>query len=397
MAHFPTLVKIIASFIYWTRQEDVKKSRARFIVFTGSSGKTTTRYFIDYTLKQLGYNSISPQAGYTNEIGIVLASLGISDVSLKKISTWKAIFYNLIPKDSFVCIELGADFRTDIPWFLKRFKANVVVLTDSDQRHWFGGRHNIEKDRQALFETLTPQDAFILSSDRFDELPDAAKLKPQIFKINPQEKFTKKIEIFDLFKDYQVSIPYPKKEYLFQFSRRLFDPQISALGLTLGVVDYLRRLPDLKEDFFMDYVFPEERLEIKRLGLTSTIIADTYKAIPNCTEWFLKNADQIQASKKILVLSEMKPDVINVNLYYGEILNLLPNFSKVYFVGSDKVFNILKKTSTPIEKINLENNYDDLCQKILGEADEGCVVFLKGAQSFGFNNIVRKLSSSGNR
>lgn len=393
MASFKIFAKIIASAIYLARKRAIKNSQPSFVVFTGTSGKTTARYLVAYTLKKLGYSVISPKIGYTNELGIILATLDIEKASLKKFTTWVSIFKKKIPKNAFICIELGADFRNDIPWFLKRFKPSIVVVTGVDYQHWSNSRRSIVEHRKRLIESAPHNGAVIFGSKNEDvEMHAVPNLKAKVFRANSSNQYTDELTPSYVLNPGNATFNYIGRKYSFRFSRYLFQPQIEALASTIAVVDFLDKLPDLKNDFFNNYISPEERLEIHALNSDSLIIADTYKAVPKCTEWLLKTVGRIKCNKKILVLSEMRPPVNDVDFFYGRLSDHLTFFSKIYFVGSSSVYKVLQKKNDYVERVS-PGSYEGLSKKIRRELEKNSVVLIKGAEYYNLNSLKRNLLS----
>jgi len=74
---------------------------------------------VAFTLKSLGLLVHSNNAGYSNELGIIISAIGFTNFSPKSLPDWFKLLSKKIEPNQFICIELGADFYPDIGWFLK--------------------------------------------------------------------------------------------------------------------------------------------------------------------------------------------------------------------------------------------------------------------------------------
>ncbi len=120
----------------------------------------------------------------------------------------------------------------------------------------------------------------------------------------------------------------------------------------------------------------------------SIIIEDTYKATPLCTFWFLSIAQQIQAKRKILVLTEMRPLTYNVESFI-KILGEMSKFAdQCYFIGPDLYYNIILKINAKIEHID-QSNYTNTAIELIRKTTNNDVIFLKGANYYRLENLIK--------
>jgi UDP-N-acetylmuramoylalanine-D-glutamate ligase len=70
------IYKVVATLLALILSKKINQ-RCKFLVFTGTVGKTTMRDTVSYVLKEFGLTVRSSNLGYTNELGIVLSIFGI--------------------------------------------------------------------------------------------------------------------------------------------------------------------------------------------------------------------------------------------------------------------------------------------------------------------------------
>jgi hypothetical protein len=150
------LIRLIADCIYLIHRGAFLATPPRFIVFTGTSGKTLARFATTHALRSAGATVVSPPLGYTNELGLVLAAIGIESVRLTSLAGVRSILRARPDSSAYICIELGADWRYDIPWFLNRFTPHGVCITTTTKTEWTRELGDIWADKQLLVRQIPP-------------------------------------------------------------------------------------------------------------------------------------------------------------------------------------------------------------------------------------------------
>lgn len=378
-------IRLTANFIYLLRKKTLTTSNVRFLVFTGTSGKTLARSATTYALRKTGYTVVSPPYGYTNELGIVLAALGIESIKLFSFSGLHRIFFEKPRSETYACIELGADWYPDTNWFLKHFKPYGVCLTNTTDVEWVRSLSIIWKEKNLLIKSVSPSGfvCFSAQNESYEKMKGICSLSL----VTHHEFVTSSKDV-----NYFV---YSINNHAVQFHSPYADlfPYMEAFGAALTCLHALKTDVSSK-DFFSEYKPVVDRLFIQELPSGATLIADTYKAIPQCTEYVLQLAGAMQKKRKIAVLSEMRPVWKNKEQHYAHIALLVKNFNEVYFIGPPDSTKILSGHLANLQIIEHESHYKDLVKKITAHADVETVFVIKGAGYYHFSELVTMLRTT---
>ncbi len=370
MATRNILIRLIANCIYFLRYRTIRASGSRFIVFTGTSGKTLARSATTYALRKAGCSVISPPYGYTNELGIVLAALGIESLHLFSLKGVAQALTSCPPQGAYICVEVGADWYPDIPWFVKRFAPWGVCVTDVVADEWTRPRAAIWNEKRELIKHI-PADGFLCYSKHNTSLDELRS-----FKISNEQRR-------EFYSSEHVS------------SSRLADllPYAEAFGCAVSCLQIIDKSVSIQEDFFDGYTPVAERLSISSLSNGAMLVADTYKAIPQCTEYVVKLALSLPAKHRIAVMSEMRPLWRNMREHYVRVASLLKSFDRVYFVGPQQVVAILLESLPGLQVIENESEYANVAEDILADSGSESLVVVKGAGRYHLARLVSKLKS----
>lgn len=368
MATRNLFIRLIADCIYFLRYRTIRSGNARFIVFTGTSGKTLARSATAYALRKAGYRVIFPPYGYTNELGIVLAALGIESVRLFSFAGLARALTGRPPKGAYICVEAGADWYPDIPWFVRRFTPYGICITDVATAEWARPLAAIWDEKKELIRHISP-DGFVCFSTRNPSLPELRSMKvPQ----EQRKEFTAE--------DNEFSSPLAA-----------YMPYREAFGCAIACLECIDTKASLPKDFFSAYRGVPERFSLSVLRSGATVIADTYKAIPQCTEYVLDLARSLPAKKRIVVISEMRPLWRNERLHYEHLASLLQSFDATYFIGPQNLGLFLAELLPNLRVINGESQYPQIAKDILAEAGPGTTIVVKGAGRYRLLELVSLL------
>lgn len=372
-------IRLTANFIYLLRKKTLTTSNVRFLVFTGTSGKTLARSATTYALRKTGYTVVSPPYGYTNELGIVLAALGIESIKLFSFSGLHRIFFEKPCSETYACIELGADWYPDTNWFLKHFKPYGVCLTNITKEEWVRSLSVIWKEKDLLIKNVSFHGFVCFSSqnDSFDKIKGIDYLATF-----PFHEFTVSCKDINHF---VYSINNSNMDFYSSFANLL--PYREAFGAALTCLRALE-ISISSEDFFSGYKPVTDRLLMTELASGATLLADTYKAVPQCTEYVLHLARSIPKEKKIVILSEMRPIWKNKEHHYNQLVPLLKDFTQVYFVGPPDVAELLSSQLPNLQIIENENQYKDLVKKITVNSNAETLYVVKGAGYYHLSGLV---------
>ncbi len=376
------IIRLIASSIYLLRKKTLLRSNSHFIVFTGTSGKTLARNATAYALRKTGHTVVSPPYGYTNELGIVLATLGIESVRLFSFSGLRRILFGNPHQGAYVCIELGADWYPDTNWFLKHFKPFGVCLTNMTEEEWVRSLSVIWKEKNLLIKNVSSRGFVCFSSqnDSFEKIKGVHYPTTSSF-----HEFTVSCKDIN-------HIVYSVNNSNIDFYSSLANllPYREAFGTALTCLRALN-ITISSEDFFSEYKPVTERLLMTELVSGATLLADTYKAVPQCTEYVLRLARSIPKEKKIVVLSEMRPVWKNKEHHYKQLVPLLKDFTQVYFIGPPDIAKLLSSQLSNLQIIEDEHRYKDLVKKITVNSDAETLYIVKGAGYYHFSKLVTML------
>ena len=401
-------IRGIASLIYTIKRRELRNPQLKLLVFTGTSGKTTTRDAVVFGLRALGERVESNHVGYSNELGILLTAFGIPEASLKNFSTWKKILQHRLTQDTYVCVESGADFADDLPWLLRRFIPHAVFVSGVTHEAWAGDLERTARQRRRLLRTV-PKNGLIvyhaddeaLAEDIRAARPKAATKSVTLNPMNPADvaltNWSYKMyslpaeDLYEAKDNIVIQDDQSHTRLPIQLNRALFEPQILALLMTYAFL--ITRFPDAPERLagvFDQYTFSHNRLQLSQARSGALIIEDSYKATPFCTTWLLERAQLIHAKRKILVLSELRPLETNIDTIYQRIGELTRSFDEVYFVGPVRFFEELKK-SNPAAR-HIEDAADEhFVSQLAHDTRRGDAIFLKGSFRYHLDELRAKL------
>jgi UDP-N-acetylmuramyl pentapeptide synthase len=395
--------RAIANLFFFFKRKEFRAARLKFLVFTGTVGKTTLRDTVAYALEKMVIPVYSNKLGYSNELGILLTVLGFSDFSLRNPLSILHLFKKKVPQEGFVCIELGADFYKDIPWFLKKFTPYAVFLSGVTNESWSGDINEVFEDRRSLLEKVPASGFIIHNNDDLAvlELVRKSKVVGQIssFSLDKKsladvvtEEWIKNIYVSGDNKSENITIRIRDEEHNLILVKSLFEPQVYGLLAVYAFIKNIfpERIDEL-DGIFKDYQFSQNRLQILKAKNGALIIEDSYKATPLCTDWFLGMSANIKAGKRILVLTEIRPLTINVQQHYLQLAKKIQLFQQVYFLGPHKYFDILSQLTPKLKKLDI-NDYEVAAKEILQNSSTGDLILLKGSFRYRLESLRNLLT-----
>lgn len=357
------LIRIAASALYALRRDALIRPDIRLLAFSGTAGKTLALSATKHALQKTGRTAVSLPYGYTNELGIVLAMLGIEEpVRLHTPSGIRRILTSEAPRDAFVLVEVGADWREDARWFARRFHPSAIFLTALDPIAWARPIPDILADKAALIRVLAPGGYVVLSRSNpsFEALRALLSSRADITVLE-------------------------------------FSPEpdtMSAHAEAEGhAAAYAGVLGDASARMFEGYEPPAERVSVRTYPEERTIVSDTYKAVPYCARSVLDCALALPAEKHILVISAMHPLRLSIREHYADLAERSARFDACYFVGPENVFAMLRAKNPGIQRITAASGYRNLARDIAKHSPPGTLVAVKGAGRYGLGSLVQELDS----
>lgn len=403
MATSQIITQIIARIIFRIKQKELRNSGIKFLVFTGTVGKTTFRDAVAFALKRMGYKVKSNNLGYTNEVGILLTILGISKFSAKNPLDWFKLLRAKNNREGFACVELGADFYHDIPWFLEHFIPFGVFISGMAEKDWADGIEKTLSNRKKLLETV-PKTGFVVyniddapTKQLIEETPIQAqkitlsiKNKDASAHVQLWSKNIFSLPVKDFFHEEEfIEVVIGGQPYKIILNRPVFEPQLYALLAALGFSMALSH-NQIPEKLFDKYQFVPNRLQFSKAKNDAIILEDSYKATPICTFWFLKTAANIQARKKILIITEMRPLVINSKYFYEKLANIVRFADAVYFLGPTECWCKIVNVNNKVEHITMAD-YPLIAERIIKQTDGESLILLKGSFRYQLGKLKQLL------
>lgn len=396
------IIRIIANILFFLKKEEIKNAHFKFLVFTGTSGKTTMKDTVYATLHGLGIPASKSIHGYNNELGIILTILDMQDFSIKNLKDWLRVLNKKGIEDRFICIELGADFYQDTKWFLDKFSPYGVFISSSDSYSWSRDIAKVERDRKKLFLS-TASEGFIAyhyddSSIKklIQESGSKAKLLPFSLKNstntlvflefwkNPfmSHAVNEAVQVSD-----ELIVTIQNVPYTIVLSKAIFEPQVYGILASYACVHHIavERLKKVSE-VITRYQFSENRLQVYVAKNGAVIIEDSYKATPLCTSWYLNLASKLIATRKVLVMTEMRPLTCNIQSHYKKIAKLALFADIVFFLGPHEFFTIVKNNNKKTKEVGVDE-YKMLSKELLNNTSIGDVILLKGSYRYSLSKL----------
>ncbi len=355
-----------------------KWQRSRFdlkvIGITGSVGKTSTKEFLQYVLRQK-YPVLANAGNFNNHLGLPLTLL------------------RLTPGDRFCVAELGANHAGEIRYLADILKPTCGMITQVSPAHLegFGSLEGIYQAKLELFESL-PAGASAIFPEEDSILKDrAAALGLQCIRVGASKQA-----------DYQISKVEVKNGWV-RFAvngRRFRFPGIAgflARNAALAIAAAETQGLNLKAipQAWRSLSLPGGRFQEKILGEGIRIIDDGYNANPASFEKSLETLAALEArGKKILVFADMLELGSEERRYHEEL------GKKIAQWGFDDVAAYGERTKASIEVLrresqNLSAEHFDSVEELAGWLKDrihpGDVLLFKASRGMKVEEAIRLL------
>lgn len=304
------LIKVLASLVFRLRKKTLSAESVKWIVCSGSVGKTIARRSIVDSLHFGEGEIFTLKTNYCNEFGILLSLLQIDNFSFFSFQSWREIFTVKPKENSCIAIELGADFRLDIDWFLARWMPYLVVLNKATDIVWTPMIRDVLESRLRL--CYAAKEAIYVSA---------------LDKVHLDLLNKAGVKFLDI-KHSKGVYAYPEKLVIELDKTQQFDLK--------------------KVNIFLD-----ERFSIERVG-NNYLLKDTYKVTPVCFDYFVSQLLDIGEAKTTLIMSEIRPVLVEPKNIYQPFISQLKKISHIYFVGDRTIYKHLAGQLSNIEQIPVE-------------------------------------------
>ncbi|OHB23802.1 MAG: hypothetical protein A3J67_02950 [Parcubacteria group bacterium RIFCSPHIGHO2_02_FULL_48_10b] len=395
------LIRTLANILFFFKRREFKAAKFKFLIFTGTVGKTTLRDAVTYALRQSKIPVESNKFGYSNELGILLTTFDYSEFSLKNPLAWFSLLNKKPPEEAFVCIELGADFYRDIKWFLKKFDPFAVFISGIASDSWSRDVKEVFEERKCLLEAVDQSGFVFYNLDDLAtvELIQKSDILAQTISFSLNASKNAKVTLNEwsrnvftqpitkIFNKEKIIFTVEQVKVELELHRPIFEPQVYGILATFAFIQKLipDRVAELKQ-VFENYEFSKNRLQIFKARNGALTIEDSYKATPFCTYWFVDMSARILARKKILVITEMRPLTFNVRRFYSRLADKIKFAELVYFIGPSRYFNALHKTQPQVKHLD-KKSYRAAADEILKNSSSGDLILLKGSFRYQLNHL----------
>jgi UDP-N-acetylmuramoyl-tripeptide--D-alanyl-D-alanine ligase len=378
--------KIIEKELGYLAKYIYQKFRPYVVGITGSSGKTTTKYFIGELLKSVKEDVLVAPGNMNTETGLPLAVIGFKkgpEGILEWVKTiifapFKAFFTFKYPK--YLVLEYAADKPGDIEYLTKIIPPDIAVITNIGVAHLeaFGNLEKIicEKWYLALRskqKVIVPRE--VLNMAKNLEKPQAEILIPgegTVTAVNVKN-YLNKTE-FDL---YIFGRKYHSKfQYLGKHNLDNLELAVLAVFEMVGEKDKIvERIP---------YLLPQEGRGKRIVGRRDILIIDeSYNANPLSMLAALEVFSKIKYGRKVAILGEMK-----------EIGRISEKSHQEIVKAASKIADFTIGVGEGFKATNLDKwypNVGELEGQIEGLLQPNDVVLIKGSRANRLEKIVSKI------
>jgi alanine racemase len=354
------------------------KYRFPVLAISGSNGKTIIKEWL-YQLLHKDYFIVKSPKSFNSQLGVPLSVLQMQALH------------------EFAIFEAGISQPAEMEKLEQIIKPDIGIFTNIGPAHDEGFRSREEKILEKL---LLFKDASLLIYCSDYELlhhsvqkafqgkrlawgfGDSADIKVSILE---KSSTSTKLKIIFSGEVLKISLPFVNAASL----ENALHCCMLMLDMNFGVVEIQNRMKELKQSVSM-------RLEWKAGINKCMIIDDTYNndlsGLRIALEFMDQKHEQSGPASKTLILSDIPESGIKSNLLYGTVADWLKDYSidKFIAVGADLCkaaahFSFLPKTQFYSDTNAL---LDDLDDKLSFHKE---TILIKGARSFEFERIVRKL------
>ncbi|AFS46964.1 UDP-N-acetylmuramyl-tripeptide synthetase/UDP-N-acetylmuramoyl-tripeptide--D-alanyl-D-alanine ligase [alpha proteobacterium HIMB5] len=353
------------------------------IAITGSSGKTSLKDLLGFTLSKIDKTSFSRNS-FNNKFGVPLS------------------LFNIDQSDKYGVVEVGMDKKGEIDFLSKIIKPNVAVITNISYAHIknFKNILGIAAAKGEIISNIKKGGSIVLNhDDKFfkyhHDLAQKKNLKIITFSSNKTSANIYLKKLIKKKKKYQLVIRVNDKENKFYVSNN-FKNLISNILCAIAVISIYFDVSKLSQNIFKNIKNTEGRGDYKKIKIKNKIINlidESYNSNPLSLKSSLANFDKININKK------------RKHIILGDMLEL-GKFSKklhkeatkqINKISINKVNVIGKHILETYKKINKSNkgkilkNDSDLTNLIFNDLQNGDYLMVKGSNSTGLFNYISKL------
>ena len=354
-------------------------SLIKAISITGSSGKTSLKELIGYSLNQISSTSFSKKS-YNNKYGVPLS------------------LFNIQAKNKFGVFEVGMDKKGEIDTLTKIINPNVGIITNVSYAHIknFKNLEGIANAKSEIINNIVKHGYIILNKD--DSFYDFFRKKALFKKL--------KVISFSIKKNSDIKLINIKKHKNYYFFYIKINNQLKRFKINKDLKNYSSNIlatcallsiyypiEKIKQNIFSKYKIPEGRgdiLNIKFKNKKINLIDESYNSNPLSLEFAIRNFENIKVNPKYknLLLGDMLElgkFSKKLHIESAKFINRL-KFNKLYIIGkyAKYIFNKIK-TQKRGKVLKNDKEIFDLFKNVLKNKD---YIMVKGSNASGLNKII---------
>lgn len=328
-----------------------KQLSATIISLTGSNGKTTTKELIR-TVLQTQFHTIATKGNLNNHIGVPLTLLSFTkDIEIG-------------------IVEMGANHQKEIEFLSNIAEPDFGYITNFGKAHLegFGGVEGVIKGKSELY-------AFLKKNEK------TAFVNPHDEK---QMELTSNINRIPLNKNVEIveTHPYLKLDYNGKSiqTNLVGTYNFSNILAAISIGEYFNVSKENIIKAIESYVSDNNRSQIISKE-KNTLLLDAYNANPSSTLEALKNFQQINHPRKIVVLGDMFELGDDAEKEHQAIVDFCTSLSldKMYFVGENYY-----QTSA----IHKFENFENFSVYIKKHPIEDSFILIKGSRGMALERLL---------
>jgi len=354
---------------------------------TGSSGKTTTKYFVAELLAS-AKDGVRASAGNLNtETGLPLAVLGY-DRAPKSAFDWlkvlifapiKATFTFSYPK--FIVLEYAADKLGDIAYLNSIVKPDIAIISSLGEAHLesFKTKEQIAKEKWNL--ALAATSAVIINKKVSEKIQSLDEPKSDLY-ILPSMKTAKaeNIKFFTNRSEFDFYLANKKHQTIFSYlgNHNIENLELAAFAAHLASGDVDLIVKSIKN------LSPQDGRGRRFVGKNDIVVLDeSYNANPSSMKAALEIVESLSGGRKVAILGEMReigPDTAQAHMEIAELASKVCDL----VVGVGENYKSVKLDRWYLSVSELEGEISDFVKS-------GDIVLVKGSRSNHLDKIIEKL------
>ncbi len=356
-----------------------KISLINAIAITGSSGKTSLKELLGYSLNQVSSATFSKKS-FNNKYGVPLS------------------LFNIKKKNLFGVFEVGMDRRGEINKLTKIINPDVGIITNISYAHIknFKSLKDIANAKSEIINNIVQKGKIILNKDDFYYnffLKKALVRKLKVISFSIKKKSDVKLINIKRKKNYYIlyiKINSEIKKFKINEELKKYSSNILATCALLSVYFPIK---EIKENIFFKYKIPEGRgdtFNLKYKNKNIKLVDESYNSNPLSLEFAIKNFENLNINpryKNLLLgdMLELGKFTKKLHIKAAKFINN-SKFNKLYVIGRH-IKDTFNKIKTQKQGKILKNDKEifDLFKNVLKNKD---YIMVKGSNASGLNKII---------